>query len=223
MLALGRRSAPLQQLAAELGSAVTPAPCDVTAPDALAAALAAALDGGDRVAAVIVNAGLCDTAPLADPASAAVWRRVMAVNLDGAFNTLRAVEPRLIEGAQAVLISSGLGRRGRAGYAAYTAAKHGVIGLAKALALEWAPRRITVNAVCPGWVDTPMARADIGRAAERSGVAPPVARAQAEAQIPLGRFVTADEVAGLVTWLASTEANMITGQSYGISGGEVIG
>lgn len=219
MLALGRRSAPLQQLAAELGPAVTPAPCDVTAPDALAAAL----HGVERVAAVIVNAGLCDTAPLADPASAAVWRRVMAVNLDGAFNTLRAVEPRLIEGAQAVLISSGLGRRGRAGYAAYTAAKHGVIGLAKALALEWAPRRITVNAVCPGWVDTQMARADIGRAAERSGVAPPVARAQAEAQIPLGRFVTPDEVAGLVIWLASTEANMITGQSYGISGGEVIG
>jgi NAD(P)-dependent dehydrogenase (short-subunit alcohol dehydrogenase family) len=97
------------------------------------------------------------------------------------------------------------------------------MGLAKALALEWAPRRITVNAVCPGWVDTVMARADIGRAAERQGVPPTQARAAAEAGIPLGRFVTPDEVAGLVEWLASAEAGMITGQAYGISGGEVIG
>ena len=210
--------APLEALAAELVG-IVPRSCDVTQP----AALAQALEGFDRLDAIVVNAGRCETAGMDDVEAEAVWRRVMAVNLDGAFNTLRIAGPKLREGGRVVLVSSGLGRRGRAGYAAYTAAKHGVIGLARALALEWAPRRVTVNAICPGWVDTAMARGDLGKAAERAGIPPSQARAAAEAGIPLGRFVEADEVAALVGWLTSPDAGMITWQAYGISGGEVIG
>lgn len=196
-----------------------PRPCDVTVPAAISSALADV----DRVDTLIVNAGRCETGPIDGPDAGSIWRRVMAVNLDGAFNTLRVAGPRISAGGRVVLVSSGLGRRGRAGYTAYTAAKHGVLGLCRALALEWAPRGITVNAVCPGWVETAMALADIGRAAEQAGEPPAAVRARAEAGIPLGRFVTADEVAGLIAWLTSADAGMITGQAHGISGGEVIG
>lgn len=219
VIALGRRLAPLEALAAEFGPAIAPRPCDVTDPGALARALGDV----DRLDAIVVNAGRCEAAQMDDAEAEAVWRRVMAVNLDGAFNTLRVAGPKLRAGGRVVLVSSGLGRRGRAGYAAYTAAKHGVIGLARALALEWAPRRVTVNAICPGWVDTAMARGDLGKAAERAGIPPSDARSAAEAAIPLGRFVDADEVAALVSWLCAPSAGMITGQAYGISGGEVIG
>lgn len=216
---MGRRSAPLERLAADLGAGVLPRPCDVTQP----ASIDAALGDVERVDTVIVNAGLCETGPIDAPDAEAIWRRVMAVNLDGAFNTLRVVGPRIVAGGRVVLVSSGLGHRGRPRYAAYTAAKHGVLGLCKALALEWAPRGITVNAVSPGWVDTTMARSDVARSAERLGEAPEAFRARAEEAIPLGRFVAADEVAALITWLTSDAARMITGQSYGISGGEVMG
>lgn len=191
----------------------------MTVPTAIASVLADV----SRIDTLVVNAGRCETAAIDHADAPAVWRRVMAVNLDGAFHTLRAASERLVDGGRVVLVSSGLGRRGRPEYAAYTAAKHGVLGLCKALALEWAPRRITVNAVCPGWVDTDMARGDVARTAAQNGEPTAAFRARAEAGIPLGRFVSADEVAALIGWLASADAGMITGQAYGISGGEVMG
>ncbi len=190
---------------------------DVTDSDALAEALAAvaALD------VVVVNAGTCQRARLDAPQAVDVWRDVMAVNLDGAFHTLRILADRIVEGGRVVAVSSGLGKQGRADYAAYTASKHGLIGLVRALAKEWAPRGITANAVCPGWVDTAMAREDLARNAAASGASPRDARREAEAAIPLGRFVTADEVAAMIAWLASPAAGAITGQAMNISGGEV--
>ncbi len=183
---------------------------DVADGPALSAALEAALRPDEAIAAVVANAGICRTALIEAPDAAAVWHDVLATNLDGAFHTLRAVGPRLRAGGRAVVVSSGLGKMGRAGgYAAYAASKHGVLGLVRCLAHDWAPRGITVNAVCPGWVDTEMARADAGDQ-----------RAAAEARIPLGRFVHPDEVADLVSFLAGPGAAMITGQAYNLSGGE---
>ncbi|MEZ4465674.1 MAG: SDR family oxidoreductase [bacterium] len=109
---------------------------------------------------------------------------------------------------------------GRAGYGAYCAAKHGVLGLVRSAALELAPRGITVNAICPGWVDTPMAQADLGRASERSGLPVGALRAEARAGIPLGRFVEPAEVAALVAFLSGPQAAMITGEAWNLSGGE---
>ena len=137
---------------------------------------------------------------------------MLAVNLDGVFHGLRLAAPRLRQGARVVVISSGLGKLGRAGYGAYAASKHGVLGLMRCAALELADRGIRVNAVCPGWVDTDMARADLCR----NGTA----RQEAEALIPMGRFVRPEEVAELVRWLASPASGPVTGQAFNISGGE---
>lgn len=176
------------------------------------ARLEAVMGRWPRLAVVVANAGRCDTATVDDPEGLAVWRAVLATNLDGVFHTARAAAPALAEGGRFIAVSSGLGKLGRAGYTAYSASKHGVIGLVRSLALEWAPRGVTVNAVCPGWVDTAMARADLARHDWRLAE---VARA-----IPLRRFVRPDEVAALCGFLASPAAASITGQAYNIGAGE---
>ena len=160
----------------------------------------------------VANAGVCEQARLDDADAAEVWRRVLAVNLDGVFHGLRLAAPRLRPGARVVIVSSGLGKLGRAGYSAYAASKHGVLGLMRCAALELAGRGIRVNAVCPGWVDTDMARADL----RRTGTA----LSEATAGIPAGRFVRPSEVAELIAWLASPASAPVTGQAYNISGGE---
>jgi NAD(P)-dependent dehydrogenase (short-subunit alcohol dehydrogenase family) len=170
---------------------------------------------------VVANAGLCRQARMEAPDSVATWRQVLATNLDGVFHTLHHVHERIRSGGSVVVVSSGLGKQGRAGYGAYTASKHGVIGLVRALAKEWAARDVTVNAVCPGWVDTSMALADLAHAAEAAGVDEVAVRREAEADIPLGRFVQPGEVAELIAWLASPGARAMTGQAMNISGGEV--
>jgi NAD(P)-dependent dehydrogenase (short-subunit alcohol dehydrogenase family) len=169
---------------------------------------------------VVANAGIVRQARLDDADAAEAWRDVLSADLDGVFNTLRAAEPRLVSGGRVVVVSSGLGKRGRAGFGAYAAAKHGVLGLARCLALELAPRQITVNAVCPGWVDTDMARSDLARFAKDQGRGVADVEAEVTRGIPLGRFVAPAEVAHLVGWLASDEAAAVTGQAFDISGGE---
>jgi NAD(P)-dependent dehydrogenase (short-subunit alcohol dehydrogenase family) len=149
-----------------------------------------------------------------------VWRDVLATNLDGVFNTLHAAEPHLNESARVVVVSSGLGKLGRAAFGAYAASKHGVLGLMKCAAKELAPRKITVNAVCPGWVDTEMARTDVVRLARDLSRDASDVEADIVRNIPVGRFVQPEEVAALIGWLVSDEAATVTGEAFNISGGE---
>ena len=125
-------------------------------------------------------------------------------------------------GGRVINISSVLGKFGVPGYTAYCATKHGMIGFTRALALEVVSRGITVNAICPGWVDTEMATLGINETAALQGITPEQFKAQAVANVPIRRFLEADEVAGLVCYIASDAARGITGQAMNICGGQTM-
>jgi NAD(P)-dependent dehydrogenase (short-subunit alcohol dehydrogenase family) len=221
---LGRRSEVLQQVVGELrdaGADATHAIADVTDRAAVSRAVdevAASLGGLD----VLVNnagAGGANAGALPGPER---WDEIVRTNLDGVFFTVRAALGHLTDGGRIVSISSVLGRFGVPGYTAYCASKHGVIGLSKALALELAPRRITVNTICPGWTDTDMARAGLQRLADAAGVDLATMRAKALADVPLGRMLEPEEIGDLVVWLCSDAAAGMTGQAISHCGGQVM-
>lgn len=217
---VGRTAASLDILVAGLrqeGHTADAVRLDVSDPAATHAALAPL--GPAHV--LVVNAGICAHAAVDALDADLVWRSVLGVNLEGAWHTARAVLPGMPAGARVVFVSSGLGKTGRAEYSAYCASKHGLLGLMRALALEVAPRGITVNAVCPGWVDTRMAAADLAAMAAAQGGDVEGVRAAIEADIPLGRFVGATEVACLIGYLVSPAAAAVTGQAWNICGGAV--
>ncbi|MEO6595100.1 MAG: SDR family NAD(P)-dependent oxidoreductase [Planctomycetota bacterium] len=150
------------------------------------------------------------------------WDEIVRTNLDGVFFTTRAALRHIGDDGRIVNISSVLGRFGVPGYTAYCASKHGVIGFSKALALELAERRITVNAVCPGWVDTDMAKAGMQAMADSMGVDFATARSTALQAVPLGRMLDPVEIGELVAWLCSPVARGMTGQAISHCGGQVM-
>ncbi|MFY9550843.1 MAG: SDR family NAD(P)-dependent oxidoreductase, partial [Thermoanaerobaculia bacterium] len=190
--------------------------CDVTDPASVEWAIAETVGRFGAIDILVNNAGLGGATPL-DDRDDARWDAILATNLTGMFRVTREAAPRIPDGGRVINMSSVLGRFGVAGYAAYAASKHGVIGLTRALALELAPRRITVNAICPGWVETEMARAGFRRmGTEEQG------REAAARMAPLGRVLEPEEIAGLVTYLASEDARSITGQAIVADGGQVM-
>lgn len=151
------------------------------------------------------------------------WDTIVRTNLDGMFFVTRAVLRHFRDGGRVVNVSSVLGKFGVPGYTAYCASKHGVIGFTKALALEGAPRRITVNAICPGWVETGMAKEGMELIARGTGVSYEEARKAALAMVPLGRIVEPEEIGGLVAFLCSDAAAAVTGQAWSMCGGSTMG
>jgi NAD(P)-dependent dehydrogenase (short-subunit alcohol dehydrogenase family) len=170
---------------------------------------------------VVANAGAGESAP-AHRTSLDLWQRTMAVNLTGAFLTARAaIEPMKGMGrGRIVFIASIAGLKGAPYVSAYVASKHGVVGLMRALAAELAPTPVTVNAVCPGYVETPMLERTIANIMDKTGRDEPAARAELTKGNPQGRIIEADEVAAAVLWLCSQGARSVTGQAISISGGE---
>jgi 3-oxoacyl-[acyl-carrier protein] reductase len=174
----------------------------------------------ERVDALVTTAGRSGlTSVLEGPDEA--FDAILATNLTGTWNTVRAFLPRMAPGGRIVLVSSVLGRFGVPAYGAYCASKHGVIGLAKALALELVDRGILVNAVAPGWVDTDMALEGIGYMAESLGVSPAEARATAEKGVPMGRFFKPEEIARGIAWLLDPANTMQMGQCLNLDGGQL--
>jgi NAD(P)-dependent dehydrogenase (short-subunit alcohol dehydrogenase family) len=219
----GRRRAPLQKVAGGLARAATIV-ADVTQEADADAMVEQARAASGPIDIVIANAGAAESAPLTKLDSGH-WQRMLAVNLTGAFFTVRAALPDLLRPdarlPRIVFIASTAGIKGYAYAAAYCAAKHGVVGLARALAAELAPQRVTCNAVCPGFTQTPLLAASLARIVAVTGRQPAEATAELLRLNPQGRFVEPTEVAQTVLFLCTPSAQAITGQAISVSGGEV--
>ena len=170
---------------------------------------------------VVNNAGVGGGRPIHETDTAS-WRHILDTNVWGTFLVTRQAVPMLSDGGRVINISSVLGRFGVPGYTAYCASKHAVIGFTRALALELVKRNITVNAVCPGWVETEMAVQGMQGGAAAMGVTFQEFRSRALSAVPIGRIIQPDEVASLVKFLASPQAAAITGQTYNICGGQTM-
>lgn len=170
---------------------------------------------------VIANAGMAVSAP-AGKTSLDLWQQTMNVNLTGAFLSVRpAVDTiRKAGGGRIVFIASIAGLKGAPYISAYVASKHGVVGLARALAAELAHTDVTVNAVCPGYVETPMLERTVANIIEKTGRDEQAARAAVTKDNPQGRIITPQEVADTVLWLCGDGARSVTGQAIAMAGGE---
>lgn len=174
------------------------------------------------VTIVVANAGQAESAPL-HRTSDELWERLIGVNLTGTFLTIRELLPDLVAAGwgRVITVSSIAGLAGAPYITAYCAAKHGVIGLTRALGLELAKKNITVNAICPGYTETDMLEFAVERIVEKTGRSAAEARADLTKGNPQGRFVTPEEVANAVLWLVSPGSESITAQAIAISGGEI--
>jgi NAD(P)-dependent dehydrogenase (short-subunit alcohol dehydrogenase family) len=218
---LGRNESQLkeQSEALPLAQAIC---CDVTDEAAVAAAFAEARRAFGPVAILVNNAGAAESAPFVRT-SLELLRRMLDVNLVGTFLCTRAVLPDMLGAGfgRIVNVASVAGLKGAAYVSAYCAAKHGVIGLTRALALETATKGVTVNAVCPSYTDTDMARAAIANIVAKTGRRAADAEMELVRKNPQGRLIRPDEVAATVLWLCAPGSEAITGQAIALAGGEV--
>jgi 3-hydroxybutyrate dehydrogenase len=196
---------------------------DIARPEQVSAAFAQAADRFGPPQILINNAGIAAAAPIGKT-DLATWQRLMEVNLTGAFLCIREVVQVMTKGdyGRIVNIASTAGLTGYAYVAAYCAAKHGLIGLTRALARELAKTGVTVNAVCPGYTDTDIVAEAVGNIVAKTGRTPEQALRELTVHNPQGRLVRPEEVAETVGWLCSPSSASITGQSIVVAGGELM-
>lgn len=223
---MGRTKATLDRSADDLrqryGVAALAVECDVSDDKAVADAFAAATTAHGNAYVLVNNAGGGESAAFVDT-DRELWDWTLAVNLTGTYLcTSRVLEPMLAAGAGRIVnIASTAALRGYKTMAAYCAAKHGVLGLTRALALETVGRGVTVNAVCPGYTDTDLAQAAVLNISTAKGVTKEQALGILLKSIPQGRLTTAAEVAAAVAWLCAPDSSAVTGIALPVAGGEV--
>lgn len=216
----GRRGEPLAAVAAEVGGLALPA--DTTDPEQLAAALRGCLERFGRLDGLVLSAGL-SASGAAGEQSLERWNAVLETNLTGAFLACRAALPRLLESRGAIVaIASLAGLRAGPRSAAYCASKAGLIMLIQSIALDYGPRGVRANCVCPGWVRTAMADGEMEELAARHGLDREQAYQLASAHVPARRPGDAGEVAAAVAWLLSSEASYVNGAVVTVDGGAAV-
>jgi NAD(P)-dependent dehydrogenase (short-subunit alcohol dehydrogenase family) len=224
----GRREEALARQAQAIGDAVEGVmvvrvqALDVTDAERVRDAFVAAQQAGP-VTILVNNAGAAESAPF-DKTGLDLLERMLAINLKAAFASTQAVLPAMSAAkyGRIINIASTAGLTGYAYVTAYVAAKHALVGLTRALALETAKRGVTVNAVCPGFTDTDLVARSVATIAAKTGRSAEAARAELAKTNPMGRLVTPEEVASAVAYLALPSASAITGQAIVIAGGEVM-
>ena len=215
---LGRRLEPLLDVASKIGGAAVR--CDVSNIDSIQEAFGEARRVNGLIDLLIVNAGIAESAPF-HKMTRESWDRIISVNLTGAFDTVQAALPDLLkaEDARVVFIASVASLRGVPYAAHYAASKHGLLGLMRSMAAEYAKSKMTVNAVCPGYVDTPMTDQSVSRVSQITGKGDDFARSAITNMNASGRLVDPQAIANLVLTLCLPLSRDINGAAITIDGG----
>ena len=216
----GRRQAVLDEVS---GNGLFGAAMDVRDEEALKHGIASAIDARGPVQICVPNAGIAEGRAV-HKTDMAFWRDIMATNLDGAFLTIRECLPgmRSTDWGRVIAVSSIAGLRGLPGAAAYAASKHGLIGLIRSLSEDYMGQPFTFNALCPGYVDTPIVTRNQEAIAERTGMSPQDARQVLTDANRHKRLLDADEVAAAAMWLVGPGSGSINGQCIQIAGGQTV-
>jgi NAD(P)-dependent dehydrogenase (short-subunit alcohol dehydrogenase family) len=176
-----------------------------------------------RVDILVNNAGIAESAPIAKTDDA-TWDRIMEINATAPYRLIRALVPAMVAAGEGriVNLASNAGVSGYGYTSAYCASKHAVVGFTRGLAVDLARTGVTINAVCPGWVETDMARAAVARIVAKTGRSEAEARGTLEAMSPQRRMIQPEEVAHVVAMLCAPEARGIHGQAIVVDGGQVL-
>jgi NAD(P)-dependent dehydrogenase (short-subunit alcohol dehydrogenase family) len=221
-----RTATELEQLVVqiqEMGRRSLATPCDVTNPEQVQQMAKTFTEGLGQVDILVNNAGNAGSHKFLNHPDE-LWHRMLAVNLTSVYYVSKAFVPTFINQRQGriINIASIASRVGGSYIAAYTAAKHGVLGLTRALATELLQYNVTVNAICPGYVDTPMTDASVSNITARTGMTEAQAREALEKTSPQHRLIQPEEVAAIAVFLAQDITKGITGQAINIDGGGVM-